>query len=469
VHDRAKRRSPHFIIDEPATDDFFETHSALVDAIARTIKSDDRIRTIGLIGRWGIGKSTVITKLDSAVTAEKDKYVFFTYDAWAHQSDPPRRSLLEELIGYVLTTGATARTDWTAELRELAGQLEYSSSRKTPYFSPLAKALIFSVIPIPFVYSLVDSDLLSKVFTDNPDLISRYILIAAILLTMLPILIVGIAYLCTRPWGNWADKSKKLWTASPDVLSLVITRTAEKSNTTTIKQNEPTAIEFQKTFKNIIGSLKGKRLIVVIDNLDRLPAREALSIWSVMIGFFTNHISVGPDPKLPVVILPIDAHSLAEILGEGDSGKSASRALVEKTFDIVFELPEPVLSDWRDYLAMRAHDVFGAEADNETVFWLSKNFEQKLVEDKNPPITPRRINRFLNRVAALRLQQEEEFPIGLVALYVAQADKIADNLLAFLATHSATRDYPENWQTVISAIHFGVKVTKASLARRPPD
>lgn len=52
-------------------------------------------RIIGLEGKWGSGKSNVVENIKKHLDGEG--YHTFTYDAWGHQEDLQRRSILETL------------------------------------------------------------------------------------------------------------------------------------------------------------------------------------------------------------------------------------------------------------------------------------------------------------------------------------------------------------------------------------
>jgi len=51
---------------------------------------------------------------------------------------------------------------------------------------------------------------------------------------------------------------------------------------------EPTAIEFQDAFREIMAAAQTpkRRLVIVVDNLDRLPPKEAMNIWATVRSFF---------------------------------------------------------------------------------------------------------------------------------------------------------------------------------------
>ena len=103
-----------FIRDVPADDDFFTTHSRVAEAIVHAIRENPEIKVIGLLGRWGSGKSTVANKVVELLEEPKNsEFKVFPYDAWLHQSDPLRRSFLESLILALVRADAIAPRKWT--------------------------------------------------------------------------------------------------------------------------------------------------------------------------------------------------------------------------------------------------------------------------------------------------------------------------------------------------------------------
>lgn len=92
----------------PCNDDLFKggAHKKLAKVIAEEILNDQDCSIIGIDGGWGSGKSNLVGMVEKELTdASKlellGKYHFFTYDAWGHQNDYPRRSILEELTAFV--------------------------------------------------------------------------------------------------------------------------------------------------------------------------------------------------------------------------------------------------------------------------------------------------------------------------------------------------------------------------------
>ncbi len=54
------KKIPRFISDHVAEKDLFGAHSKIADSILNIINSDAEIRTMGILGPWGSGKSTIL-------------------------------------------------------------------------------------------------------------------------------------------------------------------------------------------------------------------------------------------------------------------------------------------------------------------------------------------------------------------------------------------------------------------------
>jgi predicted KAP-like P-loop ATPase len=88
-----------FLSDQPlAGDKEQEVHFGHID-IANSLKEivlDCPLPfTIGLFGRWGSGKTTIINILEKKL--QDDKVATVNFDVWKHEGDPLRRAFLKEL------------------------------------------------------------------------------------------------------------------------------------------------------------------------------------------------------------------------------------------------------------------------------------------------------------------------------------------------------------------------------------
>ena len=116
---------PRFIPDKPIGDDVFEGQSQtnLANNICEYIRSNDSAssrgrgqmpRIIGLEGKWGSGKSNVVEKIKKDL--EGEGYYIFTYDAWGHQEDLQRRSILERKVKIKMMNGESKEAEWKDQL-----------------------------------------------------------------------------------------------------------------------------------------------------------------------------------------------------------------------------------------------------------------------------------------------------------------------------------------------------------------
>src|SRR5262245_29929219 len=107
--------------DNPADKDAFGPHKDLANVIAELVTSSPGGRVIGLAGKWGAGKSTVIALLSQAI-ANRPGMRMFVFDAWAHEGDPLRRNFLERLVDFLVENDWLAKNKWKQLRAELSGR-----------------------------------------------------------------------------------------------------------------------------------------------------------------------------------------------------------------------------------------------------------------------------------------------------------------------------------------------------------
>ena len=93
-----------------------------------------------------------------------------------------------------------------------------------------------------------------------------------------------IRYLRTRFGSAGGDQAHGL----EECLPLVTGQGSTESRTIVTRTPDPTSVEFESEFRDLLKeALKpdGRRLLLVIDNLDRVDPSDALSIWSTLQTF----------------------------------------------------------------------------------------------------------------------------------------------------------------------------------------
>lgn len=191
----------NFIREDPAEEDFFKTHTRLAEAIANTIRLTPDLKVIGLLGRWGSGKSTVAKKVVGILENETDgPFRIFTYDAWLHQSDPIRRSFLETLLSYLVEVGAVRKGTWKPQLKELSGHVEDTQMIEVPELSRDAHWLGASLLPVPIGVGLLGMDTIKEAFGKDATNLGKVSFGIAVWLILMPLWVWLFRYVVRRPW-----------------------------------------------------------------------------------------------------------------------------------------------------------------------------------------------------------------------------------------------------------------------------
>lgn len=468
----------NFISDEVAEKDEFESHGRIAAAISAVIHARKNLKVIGLLGPWGSGKSSVVkfVREHLATNDKAENVYFFTYDAWLHQSDPPRRAFLESLIGFLIERGVTEKGLWQDRLLELNRQIEDTESHTTPTLSAAGRWLLPSALVVPLGIQLVSHAWFKALSNKNGNWVEHSAFFVGVFLTSLPLLVAGFLILnwrpVRRPWkrefwskANW-DKNRRPY-EKESILSIFTNREILTQKNRTIRSPDPSMIEFQKTFKEIMGavSAEDRRFIFVVDNLDRLPEAQAIEMWSTIRSFFLGpHNGV----SLPTVILPIDENAVLRMYtaehSDPNTANSLAQSFMDKTFDLTFRVTKPVLSNWQAYMRKQLKQMFGGIMEKNWPYIVSSIYDRWLVTKPNEPITPRIINTLLNSIGVLWLQwrgSEIRFPA--IVYYVVHRERIDADVLSAVSDESQGVDeFDIDWRLSVAALHFGVERNQAA-------
>lgn len=467
-----------FIRDEPAARDAFGSQG-LAEAVLSAIRNQRELRTIGLLGGWGTGKSTVLKFIADKLETSPDLagVLLFHYDAWLHQSDPVRRSFLEALIEFLRTNHIGTTNKWDEAMADLVGRVEQVDSRSIPALTPWGAIILASLLLYPVGAGLFGLDTLREALSATG--LGWWPLAVAGALMAAPLLIVTGVYAWWRPWGELAIWNVDFWTThakrhkDDSIISILVQRGQERTVTKTTHAPEPSAIEFQKMFQDINSEVgrANRRLVIVIDNLDRMVAAQAAEFWanvrSLFLGRDAN--SSGPNKTLPLVILPVDESAFARMYDDSagnTTGLFNGQSFISKTFDVVFHVTRPVLSRWADYFAEQMKFAFSGKLSDAEVLIAQRVFEHsRLARDgaQTKQVTPREINTFINALAALRLQwPSEQISLEAAATYAAFRGQIDADLLRVLKEGLNDRTkIGAHRQREIAALHFGVQPDEA--------
>lgn len=455
--------------DDPATNDDFSSHSRLTETIVEMIDSETNGKTIALTGQWGSGKSTVISllrkKLENKENNDKEIRII-EFDAWEHEGNSLRRSFLESILDSLESIGWIKAEDWKNTRNKLSRKLKETETKSFPVITPEGKQVVLtsalSVLGVVGINKLtlptVNSSNVEtwQVIPHIPLYGYYFFFIMCVIFTVSPI-----SVLLFHLIRNWKKKDKS------NILTLFLNKTDTVVITETLESPEPTSIEFQEIFGQIMDSVLSnhnkRKIILVIDNLDRLSKEDILKTWSTMRTFFDSKRSQTSKWRARYwTILPFDKNALGNALSEGKS--ELVNSLMDKTIQVRLDVPPPALTRWKEYLfnllseSLPDHD----KKDFHSIYRIylaTENFTDEKQSEINP-ITPRSIKIFVNQIGAIHRIWGDTIPLNDQALYaMMQLKKIGiykellekDSVFSKYA-HLVSENYFENF----ASIYFNV-------------
>lgn len=426
-------------------------------------------RIIGLEGKWGSGKSNVVEKIKKDL--EGEGYYTFTYDAWGHQEDLQRRSILETLTNALIEdtvlegkvkikmrNGESKEAEWKDQLSLLL------SNKTTTITQPQTRLTGSAIWGIVLIGLFTILNIIINQLLDNECISLSW---KWILLEYSPI-IVG---LIVAGYYRYKDKNWKN----------VFTLLTQKSDDTITEQftssEEPSVMEFKNWMHAIsshLGRAKGnkkKKVIIVFDNMDRLPSEKVMQLWSAIYTFFA-----GSEFENIWTIIPYDYMHLCDAIYESgedgkikDSDKSKFKRFINKTFPVVYTVPQPVITDYNKLFNKYFEDAFGTEEHDQ------KHICQVfMLFHVNP--NPRTVISFVNELVAMRLQwPATEYRLQNIALFVLKKDgllygnnSLEENLLSDALFKGVSSFYPDQESVRTQLCQFAYGLHDKSLAGELP-
>lgn len=449
------------IEDTPALDDAFRAettigpHERVANAIVALIASSETGgKMIGLEGGWGAGKSTVVNFVRKGLDAS-DNYTTILFDAWAHEGDPLRRTYLETLIHHLQDLGWVDVPEWDKSLDEIANRRKVTTTRTIPKPTVLGTLLAVTLFAVPFGSAFMGAALRDGLTIDSGQPVSWKFLVG--LLSLGPLFALlgnALLLLLSKPFSI---KHPFTFKRIPklDSWAFLEGKAISETQTETVETPNPTSLEFEKHFGELMKeSLKDKpnrRIVLVLDNLDRVDAKDALEIWSTLQTFLRDrfHHCDGWYSQLWVLV-PYDPNGLRKLwdnrkensTDEPEDARHASDSFIDKSFQIRFQVPPPVLSNWRTFLyglVQQALPEHGAD-DQHAIY---RVFDLCRGTTGRPP-TPRELKLYVNQIGAIHRQWQHEFPMEHVAYYVLRC-RDAQPLVQRLRDGKLTDDEASRW------------------------
>lgn len=389
------------LADSPSeSDQFGGAYSQMAAGLAKLLQTSEGGKCIRLDGVWGSGKSTIIKLLTSELKPN-DGFVVFQYDAWVHAGDPLRRAFLESLIQklgesnklkYPPNDDSKSSSPigaWKHRLDILAGKIKSLKDTYSTAFSPSARNCVAFLLALTASLPFLNRSI--------PAIENSLGSFPVALLVFAIVMIGGLLI-------------------SPKLLSLIIQIGGDIKQTKTISDGPITSLEFQGAFDELLLSClanhsnveKGKsetKLVIVIDNLDRVEVEEARAIWTLLRSFLDNpSFTEKPWYSNLWVIIPMGhiANTAKKTLAESD-------VFLEKAFQVRLRMPPPMLHSWQSYFREKLKEAFGECATHEhddilRIYELYRNSDSPPLDAKNRvsiAVRPREIVSFINDLVAI--------------------------------------------------------------------
>lgn len=456
---------PRFIQDKPQGIDKFDgaSQEALSKAIAKHIKDNDSLpkkdclpRIIGIEGIWGAGKSNVVKLIEKHLQKDDSDYFFFEYDAWGNQEDLQRRSLLEQLtdklvneeilIGYTKITtkgGGTKSVTWPKKLKLLLARKTETTTLSYPRLSNGVIAGTITTI-LTSIASLTGALLADRCGWGW-----------SIIIALLPIIITLIVW-AIAAWKNPNYRNFSY------ILAVYNDKEKKETEYEVISEEEPSVVEFKRWMQDVSDNLnpkKCRKLVIVFDNMDRLPAEKVKQLWSSIHTFFaeTGFENIW-------VIIPYDITHLSCAFGDNETrAHELAQYFINKTFPVTFTVPKPVITDYKGIFRKLFEEAFGNTKNQD------ENIINRLYRLQHNEANIRDIIIFINRLVSLYKVRHDDVDIVSMAVYQLYKDAIhKDNneikqILSgeYLGIASNIIQNNEKLKAEVSALAYGVDIANA--------
>ena len=380
-----------------------ESHDRVAQAMHDYIKSKGNHRVIGLDGEFGSGKSSILQMLEKKIAKEKSKTKLWVFDCEQNYQGSIKSNFIEvltEKVTFLLKElGRDKEIPNVETNRDIALGRHYSYTKDTrSHISIWAVLLIASGVLSPTFIR----DYLIRLHGGTPlGLLLHCLYIFA---CTAPGFILFFAYLASRKEKD----PKKRW----NLTSLLKGNSDDRITETVEVSKEVSPLDLKRALGNHLHAVRDHHVIIVIDNLDRLPRGVLRSVWSDL-EIFT---SVTGQENLSVIV-PFCSTKVSKYLN-GDSEQSYdSKDFIAKKFPVVFRTPPIITSGWKDAFRKLWTESFGTSD-------LAGADACSVILQRHSPmagglVTPRLQKRFINDIATTLLVTADKPSVVCIAAYLA--------------------------------------------------
>ena len=476
-------KKAEFLSNKPLGEDLFDgqsqdkvamalkQHILDVDSAAEPKDEDEEgkalPRIIGIEGSWGSGKSNTLLQLKKKLGND---YYFFTYDAWGNQEDLQRRSLLqlltnqlikdEKLNGDTQIKWFSSAIDVHAELQTCSWQdrVDHLTSRKSSTRNITVPSIFDSTkyFALMIVVTGILVPLLNSIKVSTTPCWYTYL---ATVLAFVPL--IGYLLLMHSKQKKRLravkhdEKIKYLGWSWHEMWQMYQTTGRSDTSTYTVSDQEPSVTEFRNWMTDLSNALPDNmKLVIVFDNMDRLPKEKVRQLWSSIQTFFADK-----GYRRVWCIIPFDRVHLANAFSDAKDGEKLTNYFIEKTFPVVYRIPEPIITDYKVVFDRLFEKAFGKRNDQELI--------NRCYRLRNPEPNIRKIISFINKLVSLTNQWDEKIRLSSMALFLLNQDEILKSPESSIVKREYFNglenlfEQTDELDTEISALTYGVDTKDA--------
>jgi len=398
---------------ELSGEDLFEgkSHEHIANTILEQIKIG-KSKLIGIEGKWGSGKSNILKIIQKKIEESglKKEYIFFSYNTWLHQNDLHRRVIPAELYEKIKAQengiSNNQKDELSKNLKILLGTITETTINRIPRFSWGMIILIIEIILLPILNTSF-----GKAYEKNDLSMCKYIIYMvciALIPFILLLLVMIIKNIITKKY-NCIETCKQSILEILAIYQISETKEIEDTSITFTKEINPAFSDFQNYMRIISEIIKNKKMIIVFDDIDRMQEESIYEFWGTLHNLFAdstyNNI---------FVIVPFGREQIKNIF--------KSDEYINKTFDVIYRVSLPILSDYNSFFKIKWENALGSIVDNGQYSRVFQIFDMCSLN-----ITPRNIIAFINEFVTIKQIFKDTIPDEYIALFIMHKDSILKN------------------------------------------
>lgn len=329
-----------------------------VQTLQDIIDNSDTPFTIGLLGGWGSGKSSIIRTLEERLNKDSSgKIKLFKYDAWKYSKDSFRRTFLLSLKNFL---GLDTREEFNKFYVDQHEDVDHNIHINKKWW--LVAVALFPLLMI-------------AVSLYSPEIV----LTQKIIFSFVGLYLTGISFLLSQTFIEYKVSITKPHAFSPeqfeeifrDILSKVLSKDTGVS----------------KWIKGFTGGRTNiEKLVIVIDNIDRCEKSLALELLLTVKNFL--------ELENIIFIVPIDDMGLEKYLQMSHHDKNE---FLRKLFNATVKIKDFSPTEMFDFCA-KLNKAHGLNLPTTTMSIISQEFSKN----------PRRIIQFINTfLTEMKLLEEQ--------------------------------------------------------------